>query len=293
MPICTRSAPEYARLRWHLGLLFIALPAPLLGEPGATDARTRAASEGPAAMERLKGALERQKDDPSAPAPIGLPSLPESQRRRAFDALGKRIRSETQEKRAKAALAQGRQSMAGEREAMARRIGQALGLDAPDRDALAGVVPPAAPTKWVPVLFASSSMPVSTLRSYAAQLERVGGVIAFRGMPGGMTTIGPMVKLTAEALRIDPGCEGPACTMRDVQMIVDPLLFRQHHVAQVPALAMLPGDPTKPYCERDDESIAASHVVYGDAALSGLLAEYARLGGSKEVADAQARLERR
>jgi hypothetical protein len=34
----------------------------------------------------------------------------------------------------------------------------------------------------------------------------------------------------------------------------------------------------------------AGHIVFGDAALSGLLEEYARLGGKKEVRDAQTRL---
>jgi len=143
------------------------------------------------------------------------------------------------------------------------------------------------------VLFVSSSIPVPTLRTYAAQLERVGGVLAFRGMPGGLGKVGPMAKLSAEILRIDPGCTGPACAMRDVQLIVDPLVFRQHGVGRVPALAMMPGDPTQPYCERDDDSPRAAHLIYGDAALSGLLEEYARLGGKEEVRDAQARLERR
>ncbi|KKW90155.1 type-F conjugative transfer system pilin assembly protein TrbC [Sphingobium chungbukense] len=244
-------------------------------------------------MERLRGAIARQKDDKGSPVPVALPTLPEDQRRRAFDAIGRRVRSTAQEDRAKAALTRGTAAMDGERAAMARRLGQALGLDEPDRDALAGAAPALSPKAWVPVLFASSSMPLATLRTYAAQLEKVGGVIAFRGMPGGMTKIGPMAKLTAQTLRIDPGCDGPACAMRNVQVIVDPLVFRQHHVTQVPALAMVPGDPTKPYCERDEDSLTASHIIYGDAALSGLLTEYARLGGTKEVADAQARLERR
>ena len=136
-------------------------------------------------------------------------------------------------------------------------------------------------------------MPVTTLRTYAAQLEKARGILAFRGMPGGLTKVAPMAKLSAEILRRDPGCEGPACAMRDVQLIVDPLIFRQHGVAQVPALAMIPGDPALPYCEREDESPRASHVVYGDAALSGLLEEIARLGGKEEVRDAQSRLEAR
>jgi hypothetical protein len=99
-----------------------------------------------------------------------------------------------------------------------------------------------------------------------------------------------MAKLAAEILRLDPGCQGPACAMRNVQLIVDPMVFRQHGITRVPALGMIPGDPTQPYCERDDESPRAGHIVYGDAALSGLLDEYARLGGNREVADAQARL---
>ena len=117
--------------------------------------------------------------------------------------------------------------------------------------------------------------------------------MAFRGMPGGLARVGPMAKLSAEVLRLDPGCEGPACAMRNVQLIVDPLLFRQHGVGAVPALAMVPGDPTQPYCERDDASLVGTHIVYGDAALSGLLEEYARLGGKQEVEGVQARLQGR
>jgi hypothetical protein len=82
--------------------------------------------------------------------------------------------------------------------------------------------------------------------------------------------------------------------MRDVQIIIDPLLFRQQGITRVPALAMIPGEPTQPYCERDEDAPArAAHLVLGDAALSGLLEEYARLGGKMEVRDAQARLSSR
>ena len=195
--------------------------------------------------------------------------------------------------RARTAMDKAKEAMAAEREAMALRLGQALGLEAPDMEAVVGITAPPSAKGWVPVLFVSSSMPVTTLRTYAGQLERVGGVLAFRGMPGGLTKVAPMAKLSAEILRHDPGCEGPACAMRDVQLIVDPLIFRQHSVTRVPALAMVPGDPALPYCEREDDSPRAAHVVYGDAALSGLLEEYARLGGKKEVSDAQARLQGR
>lgn len=117
--------------------------------------------------------------------------------------------------------------------------------------------------------------------------------LRFAACRGGLSKVEPMARLSAEMLRLDPGCEGPACAMRNVQVIVDPLVFRQHGVSRVPALALVPGDPTQPYCEREDDSPRAAHVVYGDAALSGLLEEYARLGGKQEVRDAQARLENR
>ena len=97
---------------------------------------------------------------------------------------------------------------------MAARVYQALGLAPPEPEARTAALPGVHSSKnFVPLLFASASMPVETLRTYAMQLERVGGVIAFRGMPGGMAKVGPMAELTAKMLRIDPGCEGPACAM--------------------------------------------------------------------------------
>jgi type-F conjugative transfer system pilin assembly protein TrbC len=194
------------------------------------------------------------------------------------------------ESRARAALVAGNAALAAQRDAMAARLGQAFGLSAPDMKAVAGATGPNPVKAWVPVLFVSSSVPVSTLRHYAAQLEPVGGVLAFRGMPGGLTRVAPMAKLSAEILRVDPGCSGPACAMRGVQLIVDPIVFRQHGITRVPALAMIPGDPTQPYCERDEDSPRSPIIVFGDAALAGLLEEYARLGGKKEVRDAQTRL---
>jgi hypothetical protein len=174
---------------------------------------------------------------------------------------------------------------------MSKELGQVLGLEAPDVTAISKGSAPVAPPGWVPLLFVSSSMPLAELRAYAAQMERVHGALAFRGMPGGLTHVAPMAKLSARILRLDPGCEGPACTMRNVQLVVDPIVFRQHNVVRVPALTMVPGDPTQPYCERDEGSPIGAHVVYGDSALPGLLEEYARLGGKQEVRDAQSRLE--
>lgn len=247
-------------------------------------------SQGEAAMDRLQGAMTRAKERAAdGPNPNTPPPPAEETRRRAFQALRARTHPPEIEERARAVLAAGEAKMAADREAMAKRLRQSLGLDTRETDATVKAAAPS-PKAWMPVLFVSSSIPVPVLRAYAAQVERVHGVLAFRGMPGGLRKVGPMAKLTAEILRLDAGCEGPSCAMRNVQVIIDPIVFRQHNIARVPALAMVPGDPTEPYCERDDDSPRARFTVYGDSALPGLLDEYARLGGKEEVRNAQALL---
>lgn len=254
------------------------------------NARARISREGDPSMERLRSALDKRKPAEARSLPTPVTPDPAFQRR-AFDAMRTRSASPALDARARAAVTAGEASLAASREAMAKRLAVALGLEGGEVSAAAARVE-AAPGAWTPVLFVSSSIPVAVLRTYAAQLERVRGVIALRGVPGGMKRIGPLAKLTAEVLRVDPACSGPNCIMRDVQVIVDPIVFRQHAVTRVPALAMIPGDPTQPYCERNDESLRAVHVIYGDAALSGLFDAYSRLGGRREVEGAQRLLAR-
>jgi len=252
--------------------------------------RERIAQEGAVAADRLKAALEGAKaSDTPDPSPVLPAPAGPAEMRRVLEALRDRLRDSNLEARAKTAEQAGEAGLARERDAQALAIRQALGLEPGDGAALSKAAPSQLPG-WVPVLFVSSSMPIAVLRSYAVQLEKAHGVFAFRGMPGGLHKVGPMAKLSAQILRIDPGCDGPACAMRDVQLIVDPILFRQHGVAQVPALGLVPGDPAQPYCEREADSKRAAYLVFGDSALSGMLDEYARLGGAEEVRDARARL---
>jgi hypothetical protein len=294
MPICRRSGADVrvicisAMTIW--GLVF---PIVAYAQSAGDGAKAKIEAEGNASLDRLQTAISKNKQRAQAGDRSSGSQANPAMRQRAFEALRRRASSPAMDARARAAVETGRADVVLERDAMARRLGQALGLEAPDTAAIAKAAEAPVANAWVPVLFASSSIPIGILRTYAAQLEKVHGVIAFRGMPGGLMKVGPMAKLSAQILRIDPGCEGPACAMRDVQLIVDPIIFRQHGITSVPALAMVPGDPTQPYCERDDESPRAQHVVSGDAALSGLLEEYARLGGKKEVRDAQSRLEPR
>src|SRR3546814_17731647 len=94
-----------------------------------------------------------------------FPKPSEVERRRAFAAMRDRAKSPAMEARARDALETGKDRFAAEREAMAKRLGQALGLEAPEIKAVADAGPAPAAKGWVPVLFVSSSMPSSDRKS--------------------------------------------------------------------------------------------------------------------------------
>lgn len=299
MPICASSIPDRLPLLGSALLLLGSVAASAQSAPDnvKTGGETQTAehvSNDNAALERLRAATAKRSAVEAA-GPAAIPTPSPMMKTRAFEAMKRKVHAPAMAEKAKAAQATSARRLAAEQEAMIARIHKALGLAPPLAEHSEPPVRPAmAANAFVPLLFASSSMAIETLRTYALQLEKVGGVIAFRGMPGGLTKVGPMAELTARMLRLDPGCDGPACAMRGVQVVVDPILFRQHGITHVPAFAMVPGDPTQPYCEREDEAgPRATHIVYGDASLSGLIEEYARLGGKEEVRDAAARLSRR
>ena len=131
------------------------------------------------------------------------------------------------------------------------------------------------------VLFVSASMPIATLRNYARDLDQVDGVMVLRGLIGGMRKIGPTAEFVAAVLKVDPGCVGAHCVMRRTPLLIDPLLFRANGITQVPALAFQPDMELQTYCNRaaGAEVPTSKAIIYGDAALSGLVAEYARLTG--------------
>lgn len=137
------------------------------------------------------------------------------------------------------------------------------------------------------ILFASQSVPLQTLRAYAAQLEKANGVIVFRGIPGGISKILPIVELTQEIILKDPTCRREDCEVFDVGVMVDPLMFRANAIDRVPAVITVDHDPFAAYCERPDEETASSLgavVTYGDSHLIGHLEELARLGDHRATA---------
>lgn len=184
--------------------------------------------------------------------------------------------------RARAAAERGRERQRGdEAEAYSRALRDALGLteDGTNED---GATPPDQHlTNLTTVAFVSSSVPLPTLRAYAEQLEKVGGHFVFRGVPGGMAKITPFVEYSLDVLRLDPSCQGPDCKVRNVGILIDPLLFRSSGVTRVPAFTVFDADIFQSYCQRQDESIAIGALSLGDVHLTGHLSELARLGDTR------------
>ncbi len=136
------------------------------------------------------------------------------------------------------------------------------------------------------IIFVSSSMPLTTLRNYARDLEQVSGLMVFRGMLGGMRTIAPTLKLIASILRINPACERQRCAMRKTALVIDPILFREHAISRVPAAVFVEDMALTPYCERFDEQAVpekARHIVYGDVSVKSLAVELRRLYKTKRL----------
>ncbi|ONG12684.1 conjugal transfer protein TrbC [Escherichia coli] len=121
------------------------------------------------------------------------------------------------------------------------------------------------------VMFVSSSMPLVTLRQYAHDLSKVGGVMVMRGTIGGISKMVDTITLTRNVLNADPSCEGAKCKMWGTEMLIDPMLFRIYGINKVPALIYQPDMNIQSYCDGLEKVNKASAVVYGDASIRALL----------------------
>jgi len=136
-------------------------------------------------------------------------------------------------------------------------------------------------------VFVSSGVPAGTLRTYAADMERLipEGVFVLRGFVGGVDRIGPTVRFISDVISIRKEC-GPECGVREVQFIIDPLLFRRFKIRSVPAFVFVKGvscgfgvdDPG----DEDACSIRDWFVIRGDASLEYVLEKFGLLSGGKK-----------
>lgn len=120
-------------------------------------------------------------------------------------------------------------------------------------------------------LFVSSSVPLNTLRNYAAMIDRARAgeiIMVLRGFVGGMKKIRPTMEFIGEVLKKNPGCNlaKEKCDSYQVNIQVDPQLFQRFGIEEVPALAYLP-------ISVDEAEVTQTEpiIIYGDAGLDYLL----------------------
>ena len=123
-------------------------------------------------------------------------------------------------------------------------------------------------------LFISSSVPLATLRTYAATIDQAKArqiTMVLRGFVGGMKKAGPTLAFISEILKKDPDCDQSKgkCAMFQADVQVDPERFQRWHINEVPALAYVPGD-------QNGGEPGEPLIVSGDASLDALLARINR-----------------
>jgi len=145
---------------------------------------------------------------------------------------------------------------------------------------------PALPKNERVYIFISSSMPLATIRNYAAAIDAIGDPNIFmvmRGMINGMTNIGPTVKFLGNVLKREPTCSD-ACAIFLGQVQIDPYLFNRYKVTQVPTVVYVKG------VEKENDEVSegqpdlttagASYTFLGDVPLSYALDQIAQVSAS-------------
>lgn len=129
-------------------------------------------------------------------------------------------------------------------------------------------------------IFVSSSMPLQTVRNYAASVARLHDpriTLVMRGFVGGMAKIRPTIDFVGSVLKEYPDCDPSEsdCRMRPASLIVDPLLFRRYGIEKVPAVVYAQGvkaeDPGLSEGDARNAKLTESFTVYGDASLEYIL----------------------
>ena len=132
-------------------------------------------------------------------------------------------------------------------------------------------------------LFISSSVQLTTLRNYAAMIDRAPSgkiIMVLRGFIDGMKKIRPTMEFIGEILKKDPACDltKEKCNSYQVNIQVDPLLCQRFTIEKVPTLAYLP------VSEGDAEGKKAEPIIVnGDASLDYLLEQINREAKSADL----------
>ncbi len=121
-------------------------------------------------------------------------------------------------------------------------------------------------------LFVSSSMPISTLKTYAADLDKLKDpniIMVMRGFVGGVQHMKPTLEFIDSVLTKDPNCDSlrKKCDAYHIGINIDPLLFSRYDIRSVPAIMYARGisltDPETNQDSKADTTLDA-YMVSGD-----------------------------
>ena len=140
-------------------------------------------------------------------------------------------------------------------------------------------------------VFVSSTMPLQTIRNYAASIAKYGDpsiMMVLRGFVGGVGKIQPTIDLVSRVVQRNPECnpvkEGE-CEILPVLFGVDPLLFRRYGIDRVPAVVYARGVKAEDAGLSEGDAKNAVVVEYwsalGDASLEYIVGQMQRESGSQ------------
>ena len=143
-------------------------------------------------------------------------------------------------------------------------------------------------------LFISSSIPESTLRAYARDMDRLRDPnisMVMRGFIGGIQDASASMEFLMRIRKRDPGCSGLNCDTFGITIDFDPNLYRRFKPTSVPALVFVRGvKPIDPdVSEGSPENVPVPGVsswkmIYGDASLGYLFDQVSTAAGSNSLA---------
>ncbi|MDQ5988241.1 MAG: hypothetical protein CSYNP_03999 [Syntrophus sp. SKADARSKE-3] len=141
-------------------------------------------------------------------------------------------------------------------------------------------------------IFISSSMPLQTLKMYAAALDRVRDpniMIVMRGRIEGKGRFKETIKFVRKIIQKDSSCDFKTgkCEVYVAGVNIDPVPFAVYNVSVVPAIVYATGlevrDPDACPGKRDNVKYKDYHSVYGDVSLEYALELIRRETKSKSI----------
>lgn len=139
-------------------------------------------------------------------------------------------------------------------------------------------------------VFVSASMPLQTIRNYAASIAKYDDsriMMVLRGFVGGVGKIQPTIDLVGRVMQRDLSCNpatGGECEIFSVQFGVDPLLFRRYGIDRVPAVVYARGikaqDTSLSEGDSNNAAVSGHWSAFGDASLEYIIDQIQRESGS-------------